>query len=79
MGYGDAGGDVLGEEQLLHRRLLWPELVQQLDHIPGDLAQAAGEGDTRRRGDDAVLEQPCAGAVGLHQPKADGRHAGIDA
>ena len=41
-GYGDAGGDILGEKQLLHRRLVGMKGVKQLLHVPGDLVEAAG-------------------------------------
>ena len=79
VGHGDAGGDVLGEKQLLHRHLVGVEGVDELLHVVGDLEQPAGQGDARGRGDDPVLEQGVFPPLGPDDPKADGGHTRVDA
>ena len=79
MGHGDAGGNVLREKQLLHRHFLGLELLQQLGHILRNLVKPVGQRQTRRGGDNAVLQQARAGPVRLDEAEADGGNAGIDA
>ena len=79
MGHGNAGGDVLGEKQLLHRRLVRGELGDELRHVLGDLVEAAGERDSRRRGDDPIADELLAPPVRVHHAKPDGGNAGVDA
>lgn len=45
MGHRDAGGDVFGEEQFLHRHLVRVEGANELFHVVRDLEQAAGQGE----------------------------------
>ena len=79
VGHRDAGGDVVGEEQLLHRHLVRVEGANELFHIVRDLEQAAGQGDARRGGDDAVLDQRVFLTLRTHHPESDGGHARVDA
>ena len=79
MGHRDAGGDVFGEEQLLHRHLVRVEGANELFHIVRDLEQAAGQGDARRGGDDAVLDQRVFLTLRTHHLESDGGHARVDA
>ena len=79
MGHGDAGGNILTEEKLLHRHLVGMEGADQLLHVVGNLQQPAGQRDTRRRGDDPVLNEGVFPSLGLNDPKADRGHSGVDA
>ncbi len=79
MGHSDTGGNVFGEEQLLHRHLLRLELLQQLHHVLRNLTQPDRERQSRRGSVNAVLHQPHPGPVRLDEAEADGCHAGINA
>ena len=78
MGHGDAGGDIFGEKELLHRHLVRLEGVDQFLHVPVDLKQPAGQGDPRRRGNHAVPQQGVFPPFRPDHAKPDGGHSGID-
>ena len=79
VGHGDAGGDVFGEEELLHRHLVRVKGADQLLHVVGDLQKPVGQGDARRGGDHPVLDQGILLPLRPDDPKADGGHPGVDA
>ena len=78
LGHADARGDVVVEEQLLHRHGLGLELLQQQLHVIGNPEQPGGQRLPRRGGDGAALHQPLPAAVCLHQAEAHDGEAGVD-
>ena len=79
VGHGDAGGDILGKKQLLHRHLVGVEGVDELLHVVGNLEETAGEGDTWRGGNHAVAQEGILLPLRPNDPEADGGHPGVDA
>ena len=76
---GDAGGDVVGEKQLLDRDGLRPELRDQLLHIALELHEPRGERKPCRRGDRAVLQHLRFPGLRLDQAEADDGKPRVDA
>ena len=79
MGHGDAGGDVFGKEQLLHRHLVGVEGVDELLHVAENLEETVGQGDARRSGNHSVAQKGVLLPLRPNDPETDGGHPGVNA
>ena len=76
---GDAGGDVVGEEQLLDRDRIGLELRDQLLHVALDLHETRGQRKPRLRGNRTVAKHLRPAGLRLDQAEADNGDTGVNA